>query len=460
MRPPRRRLASILSAVLVGLSLLPAGAAVDDAGAQAIAHDGYVFGYPLVLMEATRLMTTAGRAPGQFVHMASAPTPPFRIVVAPNGDTRYSSAWLDVSGEPMVVHVPDAGGRYFVTEMLDAWTDVIADPTARVAGSAPKDYAIAGPAWKGTVPPGVTVVRSSTDDVWVLARTRARPADDAAAITAIQQQYHVVPLSRYGDASYQPPAGAMVDPDINTGAPPPARVAALSAAAFFSLLAGAMVRNPPRPADAPIVARLASIGVVAGHPFDPNALGPGGAASIELGARDAAAEVAAYDPPGVPHVNGWRWTKDTGRFGTAYMYRAFIANTLLAANLPEDAVYPETSVDANGEPLNGGRRYTLHFAPGELPPVNGFWSLTLYGADHFLVPNSINRYTLRDTGVARNADGSVDVRIQAAAPAGDTTNWLPSPATGPFVVTLRMYWAKPAGIDGSYHVPPIVPVPG
>ena len=457
MSPLRRRLAALLSAALIGLSVAPAAGAVSDTDVRAIAHDGYVFGYPLVLMEVTRRIASFGRANGQFVNMQSAPTPAFRIVVAPNGDTRYSSAWLDVSAEPLVLHVPDAGGRYFVAEVMDAWTDVIADPTARVPGSAPRDYAIAGPGWNGTVPAGVTLVRSSTNDVWVLTRTRARPGDDAAAITAIQQQYRIVPLSRYGDASYQPPPGAMVDPNVDTGPPPPARVAAMSAQTFFTLLATSMAKNPPRPADAPIVARLASIGVTAGQPFDPSTLGPGARAQLEFGVRDALAQITTYDPPFVPHVNGWRWTKGTGRFGTAYLYRAFIASTLLAANLPEDAVYPETSVDANGAPLSGLRKYTIHFAAGNLPPASAFWSLTLYGPDHFLVPNPINRYTLRDTNLKRNADGSIDVAIQHDPPAGDQTNWLPAPV-GPFLVTLRLYWPQPAGINGTYRAPPIVPL--
>lgn len=457
MSPTRRRLASLLSAALIGLSAAPAAGAVSEADVRAIAHDGYVYGYPLVLMEVTRRIASFGRANGQFVHMQSAPTPGFRIVVAPNGDTRYSSAWLDVSAEPLVLRVPDAGGRYFVAEVMDAWTDVIADPTARVPGSAPKDYAIAGPGWNGTLPAGVTLVRSSTNDVWVLARTRARPGDDAAAITAIQQQYRIVPLSRYGDASYQPPPGAMVDPNVDSGPPPAARVAAMSAQTFFTLLATAMAKDPPRPADAPIVARLAGIGVVAGQPFDPSTLGPGGRAQLESGVHDALAQITTFDPPFVPHVNGWRWTKDTGRFGTAYLYRAFIANTLLAANLPEDAVYPETSVDANGAPLSGLRKYTIHFAAGNLPPANAFWSLTLYGPDHFLVPNPIDRYTLRDTNLKRNADGSIDVTIGHDPPAGDQSNWLPAPV-GPFVVTLRLYWPQPAGLNGTYQPPPIVPL--
>lgn len=443
----------VMSALVLGL-LGPARAGAADApDVRAIARDGYVYGYPLVIMMITKRIATNGRSNGQFVHMQSAPTPPFRIVVAPNGDTRYSSAWADLSAEPQVLHVPDAGGRYFVAQVMDAWTDVIADPTPRIPNSAPGDYAIVGPGWNGTLPGGVKMVRSSTNDVWVLARTRTRPDDDATVITGIQQQYAIVPLSRYRDTSYQPPPGVLANPNVDTGPTPPSLVAGMDAATFFSLLAAAMGKNPPRAADGPIVAQLAQIGVAAGKPFDSSGLGAAGAA-LDDGVRDAKAQLDRYDAPSVPRVNGWLWTKNTGRFGTDYAYRAFIAQTLLAANLPEDAVYPETSVDAGGAPLSGARRYTLHFDSGTLPPANAFWSLTVYSPDHYLVPNPIDRYTLRDATARRDADGSVDVTIQHDAPAGDQSNWLPTPA-GPFVVTLRIYWPGPSALDGSYRVPGI-----
>ena len=432
-----------------------ATAQADDA--RAIARDGYLYAYPLVLMAITKRIATSATSTGQFVHMLSGPTPVFRIVVAPNGDTRYSSAWVDLSAEPQVLHVPDAGGRYFVAQVMDAWTDVIADPTVRIASSAPGNYVLVGPDWKGAAPAGSRVVRSSTNDVWILARTRARPDDDRGAITAIQQQYSIVPLSRFGDASYQPAPGVLREPNVPTGPTPPSLVAAMGAQAFFQLVAAALAQNPPRAADRAIVERLARIGVVAGKPFDANALRIGERAMLDDGLRDARALLDRYDPPSVPHVNGWRWTANTGRFGTDYTYRAFIAQTLLAANLPEDAVYPETSTDASGAPLTGERRYTMHFDGAQLPPARAFWSLTLYSPDHYLVANPIDRYTLRDNALRRNADGSIDVAIQHDAPGGDTTNWLPAPA-GPFVVTLRMYWPQQAGLDGTYRVPAIRPL--
>ena len=159
--------------------------------------------------------------------------------------------------------------------------------------------------------------------------------------------------------------------------------------------------------------------------------------------------------PAVPHVNGWRWTENTGRFGTDYAYRAFIAQTLLAANLRRRGV-PGDERRRERRPLTGERRYALHFDRAHLPPARAVWSLTLYSPDHYLVPNALGRYTLRDTNLKRNADGSIDVAIQHDAPSGDQTNWLPAPA-GPFVVTLRMNWPLPAGLDGTYRVPPIRP---
>ncbi|MDQ6941576.1 MAG: DUF1254 domain-containing protein [Candidatus Eremiobacteraeota bacterium] len=453
----RRALAALTAlAVASALCGAPRTAVAQGDDVRSIARDAYVYGYPLVLMGITKQIATAASGSGQFVHMLSGPTPVFRIVVAPNGDTRYSSAWVDLSAEPQVLHVPDAGGRYFVAQVMDAWTDVILDPTPRIANSSPANYVLVGPNWTGTAIPGRRVVRSSTNDVWVLARTRARPDDPVEAITAIQQQYTVVPLSRFGDAAYEPPRGLLREPNVPTGPTPPSLVAAMPAEVFFALLAAALGKNPPRANDRAIVERLARIGVVPGKPFDAASLDAARRAALQDGLHDARALLDRYDAPSVPHVNGWRWTANTGRFGTDYTYRAFIAQTLLAANLPEDAVYPETGVDAHGAPLTGARRYTLHFDGAQLPPARAFWSLTLYSPDHYLVPNALARYTLRDTNLKRNADGSIDVAIQHDAPAGDQTNWLPTPE-GAFVVTLRVYWPLQAGLDGTYRVPAIQP---
>ena len=339
---------------------------------------------------------------------------------------------------------------------MDAWTDVILDPDAAHRELvARRTTCSSDPSWKGTAVAGQRVVRSSTNDVWILARTRALPDDPPEAITAIQQQYSVVPLSRFGDAAYEPPRGILREPNVPTGPTPPSLVAAMPAACSS--------RGSPRRSGRTRRARptgrwwSGSRGSASCRAERSTRVARAARrAPLDDGLRDARTLLDRYDAPAVPHVNGWRWTANTGRFGTDYTYRAFIAQTLLAANLPEDAVYPETSVDANGAPLTGERRYALHFDRAQLPPARAFWSLTLYSPDHYLVPNAIGRYTLRDTNLKRNADGSIDVAIQADAPSGDQTNWLPAPA-GPFVVMLRMYWPLPAGLDGTYRVPAIRP---
>jgi hypothetical protein len=448
----QRRLAGILLSLLTAVTAPGSPAAAQGDDLRATARDGYLFGYPLVLMDITRRIVNSSTG-GAFVHMLSAPAPPFRLVVAPNGDTRYSSVWADLSAEPQVLHVPDAGTRYFVVQAMDAWTDVIADPTARVPGTAPADYAFVGPGWRGALPPGVHAVRSSTNDVWILARTRARPDDTADDITAIQRGYALVPLSRYRDPSYAAPAALFREPNAPTGPTPPSLVAELPATAFFARLSAALVRDPPREADRPIVDRLRRAGLIGGPGTTQLA---SDATPVGAGVADARALLDRYDPPNVPHGNGWRWTRNTGRFGTDYAYRAFIARTLLAANLPEDALYADATTDANGAPLDGARRYTLHFAPDAMPPANAFWSLTMYSPDGYLVDNPAHRYTLRDAALRRNADGSIDVTIAHDAPA-DAANWLPSP-TGPFLVTLRLYWPRQDALEGRYAAPPIRPL--
>ena len=420
----------------------------DDA--RSIARDGYIYGYPLVLMGITKQIATAASGPGQFVHMLSGPTPVFRIVVAPNGDTRYSSAWIDLSAEPQILHVPDAGGRYFVAQVMDAWTDVIADPTPRIADSSPANYVLVGPNWKGVAGPGQRLVRSSTNDVWILARTRARPDDPPDAITAIQQQYTVTPLSRFGDASYEPPRGILREPNVPTGPTPPSLVAAMPADVFFARLAAALGKNPPRASDAPIVARLARIGVVPGQAFDAAALDAARALSSTTAcatrARCSTATTrrrcrtsTAGAGPRTPDVSApaTRTARSSRRRcsprtcpKTPCTRRR--ASTRTAHRSPASAATRCTST------VRSSRRH------------NAFWSLTLYSPDHYLVPNAIDRYTLRDTNLRRNADGSIDVAIQHDTPAGDRTNWLPAPA-GPFVVTLRMYWPLPRG--PRRHVP-------
>jgi len=234
------------------------------------AKDAYVYGYPLVLMDVTRAKMTnvpssSGLAApmGQFANVRTFPDATFVDVVSPNADTLYSSAWLDLKQERIVMSVPDTHGRYYLMPMLDAWTNVFASLGKRTTGTAKGNYAITGPGWSGALPAGVKEIKSPTNMVWIIGRTQTNGKADYAAVHAIQDKYKLTPLNAWGKP-YTPPANVPIDPKIDMKAAPVDTVAAMDASTFFNRLAVLMKDNPPAAADAPMVARLASIGIVPG----------------------------------------------------------------------------------------------------------------------------------------------------------------------------------------------------
>jgi hypothetical protein len=434
----------------------------------AAATQAYVYGYPLVTMEMTRRSFTNVAAPdgksapmGYFVNVPKYPDASDKRVTAPNADTLYSTAWIDVGKEPYVLHVPDEHGRYYLMPMLDGWTTVFADPGKRTTGTDAADFAITGPGWKGTLPSGIKAAYASpTNIVWVLGRTYSSGTpDDYAAVNAIQAQYKLTPLSSYGKA-YTPPPGT-VNPDWKSDKPVRDQVDAMDGASYFKLLASLMKTNPPVAADAPMVATMAKIGVVPGQDFDPAKLSPEQTAAIQAAPKAAQQEI--MDLLKQQHfVNGWAIAK-TGEYGTNYAFRALVTAIGLGANLPQDAIYPVGELDANGQAFNAAKTYVMHFDKGQLPPVNGFWSLTMYDDRYFFVPNRLNRYTLSErNALKQNTDGSVDLYLQTNSPDPDREpNWLPTPQSGKFIPMLRLYWPKetpPSILDGTWKPPPIRPV--
>ncbi len=399
---------------------LPAAADMQNA-----AVDAYIYGYPLVTMELTRRSFTnvakydGKRAPmGEFVNVPKYPPASDKRVTAPNADTLYSAAWIDVGKEPYILHVPDEYGRYYLMPMLSGWTDVFADPGKRTTGTAAADFAITGPGWHGTLPPGIKAdYKSPTSIVWILGRTYSTgtPAD-YAAVNAIQAQYKLTPLSAWGKR-YTPPPGS-VNPAWQSNKPVREQVDSLGGAAYFELLAQLMKSNPPAADDAPMVATMARIGVVPGQDFDPAKLTPAQSAAIQAAPQPAQAAIMGLLKE-MQLTNGWTvMTTGMGSYGTYYRLRATVTAIGLGANLPQDAVYPVAEVDADGKPFDGSKRYVMHFPAGQLPPVDGFWSLTMYNAQYFFVPNRLNRYTLSARNKLRhNADGSVDLYLQARSPA-------------------------------------------
>jgi hypothetical protein len=454
-----------------------AGAAADATAADAVREqealeagvEAVAYGLPLVIMDATRRkisnVATAGpsAAPiNQFANMPQFPDASFRDVVRANVDTLYSSAWLDLSREPIVLSVPDTQGRYYLMPMLDAWTNIFASPGKRTTGTKAGHFAVTGPGWTGTLPDGVQQLKSPTNMVWIIGRTQTNGPDDYAAVQTIQKQYRLTPLSAFGKP-YTPPAG-VVDPAVDMTLAPVKAVAGMSTAMFFTTLAALMKDNPPPAADAPMLAKLAKIGIVPGEAFDPARLDPAVAKGLERALPIALEKLeAASKETGAP-VNGWRVpSMKLGDFGTDYGTRAVVALVGLGANLAADAVYPSAFVDGEGTTLNGANRYVLHFEKGQGPPVQAFWSVTMYDPDSFFVANPINRYAVSSwMPFKRNADGSLDLYIQNASPGTDKeANWLPAPA-GEFNVTMRMYWpteTPPSIVDGTWKPPALRKVP-
>jgi hypothetical protein len=397
---------------------------------------------------------TASYAPvNQLAHLRAFPDATFTDVVSPNADTLYSSAVFDLRAEPIVLSVPDSHDRYYLMPMLDAWTNIFASPGMRTTGTGPHDFAIVGPNWEGTLPAGLERIDSPTNVAWMIGRTQTNGKADYAAVHEFQDGLKLTPLSAWG-SDYTPPevpVTGTVDPT-----PPVDQVAAMEAETFFDRLAELMVDNPPASADAEAIARFAAIGLVPGKPFSLGDVNPEQRDAIAQApeqVREGLAQVLSTPQPETL-LNGWTYLTNLGRYGTDYGLRALVAFVGLGANTGEDAIYPNIRVDAGGEPLAGEHTYRMHFEPGQWPPVNAFWSLTMYNERQFFVDNAIDRYAIGDRDTLQpNPDGSLDLLLQHEVPPSES-NWLPAPE-GAFNLMLRMYWPKPEALDNTWKPPAV-----
>lgn len=430
-----------------------------------IATKAYVFGYPMILMDYTRKATTnveyptsAGFAPvNQIGHFRQFPDDKFTAVVKPNVDTYYSNAWFDLKAEPVVLSVP-ATERYYLLPLYDAYSNVFFVPGPRTTGNGAHTYLITGPFWKGNVPDGMTRVKAPTNSVWMIGRTQVNSAEDGATVVAnFQDGIKVDLLSNYGK-DYQTAAG-IVSEDYKKIVPVE-NTRALTTEEYLNKLAELMVANPPADADNSLVNDMKSIGIEAGKSFSIAGFSPQlqeklNAIPGQVHQQWIAVSTGEVEA-GLNLVNGWMLiTKVIGNYGVNYDFRAFIAFIGLGANLPEDAVYPSTSRDSEGNPIDGKNNYVLHFEKDELPPVIAFWSLTAYNSEDFLIGNPIDRFALGDRDKLKyNKDGSLDIYIQNSDPGGDkTSNWLPSTKEGLTNLTLRLYWPKEIVLDRTWAVP-------
>jgi hypothetical protein len=456
-----RRAIPALLAVTLAAWAAPAGAQaqVTLAQAEALGHEAYRYGIPLLeFLRIRREMSSVkaddgqGNAPVNVIANARAfARPSDRTVVAPNHDTLYSLSHLDLGKGPIVLSHPDMGRRYFDFEFVDPYTNVIGYIGTRTTGTHAGRVQIAWTKKPGKRIRGVRVIRSKYRRVWMIGRTLATDsAADQRRAHAKMRQYRLSPTPRLGSRRPGKPRKYPLPTD---------------GLAWLRALDRALAQNPPPARDKPLLKRLRAVGV--GPGLDPS---DAGLPADVLRALGSGVEAEAADLPNSSRIavlsralahGGWlTLDPDVGRYGTDYLLRAQLAILGIGANTPEEAVYPTALADSTGTLLTGANRYRIVFRRGHLPPARGFWSITMYDFDGFLVPNSAHRYSLGPTHppLVRRADGSVVIAVQRTRPAEKDVNWLPAPAGG-FRLSLRLYWPKPAVLNGRWDPPPLERLP-
>lgn len=445
-------------------ALAESGAPSLQQEAYSIGLAAYCFFYSLITMDVTRRQCVnlpAGKKPGfgpanSFSHMRAYPDASFKAVVRPNFDTLYSSAWLDLTHEPVIVSVPDSGGRYYLLPMLDMWSDVFAVPGWRTSGTGAQKYAVVPPGWSGSIPQGIQRIDAPTPFVWIIGRIKTDGPDDYKSVNAMQDGMSITPISQWPDNSVARPH--QTDPTVDMITPPLEQVNNMSAKAFFARGAELLKQHKPHLTDWSLLSRLARVGFVVGNDFDLDTVEPSIAREFARGAADGLElmrrKISSMGRP----VNGWLMNTDTmGVYGDYYLKRGMVAMVGLGANQPEDAIYPLNYADADGQPVQGTNNYVLHFAADQLPPVDAFWSVTMYDADGFQVANPIDRFAISSwMPLKKNADGSLDIYIQHENPGPDKqSNWLPSPSSGTLGITMRLYAPQSSALNGDWAPPAI-----
>ena len=431
--------------------------------ARAIGVDAYLYFYPMVIMDVTRKQMTnmeAGKEFGKgpmntFSHAPAFPPAGFKVVVRPNFDTLYSSAWLDLSKEPVVVSAPDTAGRYYLLPMLDMWSDVFASPGWRTTGTQAADFLVTPPGWTGNVPAWMTEIKAPTPYVWIIGRTKTDGPADYEAVRQVQAGYKVTPLSQWGLNAVAP--SVEIDSSVDMKTPPMELVDTMSADKYFEYAAKLLSVNPPHITDQPMVALLKRIGIEPGKRFSFAALDPEIKEALSSAPGEAMAMMNWKLATLARVTNNWSMNTDTmGVYGNYYLKRAVVAQVGLGANVPEDAIYPLNLADESGKPLDGASKYTMHFDKAELPPVSAFWSITMYDSEGFHVANTLDRFAVSSwMPFTYNADGSLDLYFQHAHPGAELeANWLPAPE-GAFNLTMRLYAPKMEALNGKWN-PPMV----
>jgi hypothetical protein len=456
----------LVTALLVACgAVLPAHAqnGVSPVEARAIAKEAYIYGYPMV--DSYRIQhaycvdreNPEFKAPwNQIRNLPRVFTPDDKAIQTPNSDTPYSMLGLDLRAEPMVLTMPPIEKkRYFSVQLIDLYTFNFGYIGSRATGNDGGSFLIAGPGWNGETPQGVKkVIRSETDLVLAAYRTQLFNPGDLDNVKKVQAGYKAQPLSAFLG---QPAPKKVPAIDFIKPLTPDQQKTSLE---VFNILNFVLQFCPTNPTETELMACFAKIGVGAAKTFDESKLSPETKAAIEQGIADAWADLAKLQK----RIDAKEVTSGD-MFGTReylknnYLYRMAAAVLGIYGNSKLEAMYPIYGIDSDGQKLDGANHYALRFAPGHLPPVNAFWSLTMYQLpSSLLVANPLNRYLLNSPMLPqfkRDADGGITFYIQNESPGADkVTNWLPAPK-GPFAMAMRLYWPKPEALEGTWKQPPM-----
>jgi hypothetical protein len=423
--------------------------------AYSIGLQAYVYGFPVVEMYRLRYLsasspTNPNRTPiNQFRRRRELIDHTYTAVVSPNSDTLYSSAWLDLAPEPMILHVPDTKGRYYVFQFLDFYTNNFASIGTRTTGAKQGNFVVTGPKWNGSLPSGLKRISSPTNAALLVGRTLINGTQNLANVHRFQDDCTLTPLSAWGKDSASLPGPEEKWPPYDGSNP----------LKFFESLNAGLRENPPPARDGSLMSLFERISVGPDQTFAIEKLDPAVARGLRR-ALDVGKQMIANPPTRRgTEFNGWYFpAKHIGNFGDDFLFRAEVALKWIFALSPEEAVYFIGERDDHGAPLMGKQRYVLRFESGQMPPMDAFWSITMYRVpDRLLAGNSIRRYSISDRtpGLKLQSDGALEIYVQHEAPEKDKeSNWLPAPA-GEFNLILRVYLPRKEVLDGTWKVPAV-----
>ncbi|MEG0480837.1 MAG: DUF1254 domain-containing protein [Clostridium sp.] len=469
----RKVFAMVLTAVLVSTSVLPVYAnekqtkevdtniTVSKEEVAKIAQEAYIYGLSLVEMERSKYLMTHPQyqgdtewAPlGEFYHVRNFAVPETTRLRAPNIDVLYSGAWVDLEEQPVIVYVPDMGSRYYSIQINDMYSNIEGYIGTRTTGTKEGFYAIVGPEFKGEIDANVDgVIKVDTNYTWIFPRTFCKDKADLPAVHALQDKYNIVPLDEY--KKHGRDALKKTYPQEDEGMQLSQNV--YGKIEYFEVLNDILDEIGMPKEEAALMAKFDSIGIGPNSDFDIEDLSPEMKEVFASAAVKTEQLITYVMSMPTASVNGWSGSKEVGKFGQNYFLRAMCARGGIGGNTAEEAYYPSTKQDVDNVRYNGANKYTLTFPAGSIPPVDAFWSLTMYDSEtHCLVNNPVNKYAIRDvdTDLKYNADGSLTIYIQSEPPVGNESNWLPAPKDKPFHMIFRAYMPGKAWFTGEYTLP-------